>query len=73
MFPLELQTNRTYVSNLINQEFSCSFNEFVNEYRIIEAKKLIAEKDSKNYSLDYISEAAGFGSINTFIRVFKGI
>lgn len=66
-----LQTNRTYVSNLINQEFSCSFSEFVNEYRVIEAKNLLKEKSSINYSLNYVSETAGFGSLNSFIRVFK--
>ena len=68
---MKLQTNRTYVSQLINNEFNCSFSEFVNEYRIIEAKKLLADQFYENYSLDYISETVGFGSLNTFIRVFK--
>lgn len=66
-----LNTNRTYISNIINKEFACSFSEFVNRYRILEAKKLLQEKSSKNYSLDHISEKAGFGSLHTFIRVFK--
>jgi len=68
---LKLQTNRTYVSNLINTEFKCSFSEFVNNYRIAEAKKLLAEPTHQNYSLDYISEVSGFGSIHSFIRIFK--
>jgi AraC-like DNA-binding protein len=67
----ELNTNRTYISNIINTDFSCSFSEFVNQYRIIEAKALLNDPTSKNYSLDYISEQVGFGSLHTFIRVFK--
>ncbi len=66
-----LGTNRSYVSALINTEFSCSFNEFVNKYRIAEAKILIKENSNENYSLNYIAESAGFGSVGTFIRVFK--
>jgi AraC-like DNA-binding protein len=68
---MQLQTNRTYVSQLINNEFNCSFSEFVNEYRVIEAKQLLTNQAYNNYSLDYISESVGFGSLNTFIRVFK--
>ena len=67
----KLQTNRTYISNLINTEFSCTFSEFVNGYRIKEAKILLTEKSSNMYSLDYIAEKSGFGSLSTFIRVFK--
>ena len=66
-----LQTNRTYISNLINQDFSCSFSDFVNKYRFLEARKLLQDGSFDNYSLHYISEVAGFGSLNTFIRVFK--
>ncbi len=67
----QLQTNRTYISNLINQEFSCSFSDFVNKYRFLEARKLLQDESFDNYSLHYISEVAGFGSLNTFIRIFK--
>ncbi len=68
---LSLQTNRTYISNLINQEFNCSFSEFVNKFRINEAKFIMSDRTYYNYSLDHISEVAGFGSVSTFIRVFK--
>ena len=69
----KLSTNRTYISKLINTEFSCTFSEFVNRYRVIEAKKLLQEESSKNYSLDYISEKSGFGSMVNFMRVFREI
>jgi AraC-like DNA-binding protein len=69
----KLNTNRTYISKLINTEFSCTFSEFVNRYRVIEAKKLLQEESSKSYSLDYISEKSGFGSMVNFMRVFRDI
>lgn len=67
----KLHTNRTYISKHINTQFSCTFNDFVNRYRIEEAKRLLSEEASQNYSLNYISEKSGFGSMGTFMRVFR--
>ncbi len=66
-----LFTNRTYLSNLINQDFNCSFNDFVNKYRIQEAKNLINTDKNQKFTLEYIGEQSGFGSLHTFIRMFK--
>lgn len=66
-----LHTNRTYISKHINTEFSCTFSDFVNRYRIEEAKRLLTCETSKNYSLNYISEKSGFGSMGSFMRVFR--
>lgn len=66
-----LQTNRTYVSTLINSEFGYTFSDFVNSYRIAAARKLLSDSKQQNYSLNYVSEACGFGSVNSFIRIFR--
>ena len=68
---LALQTNRTYVSNLINTEFKVTFCEFVNKYRVEEAKKMLSDTKQQQFTLDFIAESAGFGSVNSFIRIFK--
>lgn len=39
--------------------------------RILEAKNMLANDEFDNQSLKYISEEVGFGSLNTFIRVFR--
>lgn len=39
--------------------------------RILEAKNMLANDEFDNQSLKYISEEVGFGSLNTFILVFK--
>jgi AraC-like DNA-binding protein len=66
-----LKTNRTYISRLINDEFGVNFNEFVNKYRIEEAKKLLESNESKLFTMEHIAEKSGFGSVNSFTRVFK--
>jgi len=66
-----LNTNRTYISRLINQEFEVTFSEFVNRYRVQEAKGLLENDSQQKFSLNHISESAGFGSVSSFIRIFK--
>ncbi len=66
-----LNTNRTYISKHINTEYSCTFSDFVNRYRVEEAKKLLSSNSSIYYSLNYISEKSGFGSMGSFMRVFR--
>lgn len=66
-----LGTNRTYISRLINDEFGINFNEFVNNYRINEAKQLLCGKENSRYKMEHIAEKSGFGSVASFSRVFK--
>jgi AraC-like DNA-binding protein len=66
-----LKTNRTYISKLINNQFDSTFSDFVNNYRIEEAKTLLTQNPPHQFSLNYVSEAAGFGSLSSFIRIFK--
>lgn len=68
---LRLFTNRTYLSNLINTEFSMNFSDFVNRYRVQHAKALMDKDSTLSYSLNYFSEVSGFGSVSSFIRAFK--
>lgn len=64
-----LGTNRSYISKIINDDIGCNFNHYVNSYRVQEAKKLLEEK--RELSLLQVSEQSGFGSINSFFRIFK--
>ncbi len=66
-----LKTNRTYLSRLINVEFNMNFNEFVNKYRITTAKDLLCGEKNNSFTMEYIAEKSGFGSVNSFTRVFK--
>lgn len=66
-----LNTNRTYVSKLINEEFNCPFSDFVNRYRIDEVKYLISQLDGEHLTLEKLAEKTGFTSAASLIRVFK--
>lgn len=63
-----LPLNRTYLSQLINSEYGCSFYQFVTNYRIEEAKRLMREHPDKK--LQEISDQCGFSSPTVFSRVF---
>jgi len=65
----ECGTNRTYLSEYFNRRLKKSFNEFVNDYRIVnESIPLI--KKFPHMSIANISEMSGFGSVATFRRAF---
>ncbi|PKO99662.1 MAG: hypothetical protein CVU13_03810 [Bacteroidetes bacterium HGW-Bacteroidetes-8] len=65
----QLGTNRSYVSNIVNNEFKSTFSDLINHYRVEYAKKLLL--DEKLFILEYISEESGFASVNSFLRAFK--
>jgi YesN/AraC family two-component response regulator len=67
----ELNTNRTYLSNLINNEFQLNFNDLINKYRVKHSTSLIKNGLGDNFSLEDISSASGFGSLSSFNRAFK--
>lgn len=60
------------LSQFINDEFSVNFYDFINKYRVEEAKKLLIE-DTRNYKILAIAFEVGFNSKATFNRVFKNI
>ena len=64
-----LNTNRTYISNLVNSEFNLSFYQFVNKFRIQEAARIIRE--SPDLSTNEVANLVGFNSISSFITAFK--
>nr|WP_321453252.1 AraC family transcriptional regulator [uncultured Carboxylicivirga sp.] len=66
-----LNTNITYVSQLINKEFECNFNTLINRYRIDYCKKKITESKDENVLMKQIGFEAGFSSQSTFYNAFK--
>ncbi len=65
-----LNTNRTYISTIINEDFGKSFIVYVNEYRIREAQHRMLDPDEER-SIALIAEAVGFKSHSSFIDFFK--
>jgi len=67
----DLNTNRTYISRLINQVYGQRFSTFVNHYRIEESKRLMSEPGTQNYSLTVLASMSGFLNYSSFVRAFK--
>lgn len=63
-----LPINRTYLSQLINAEYGCSFFQWVNAMRINEAKRILSEEP--DLKLNEVASRCGFSSRQAFSRVF---
>jgi len=63
-----LPMNRTYLSKFINDEYGCSFFQFVNHYRVEEAKKLMAS--APEMKIGDVATNTGFSSPTVFSRTF---
>jgi len=67
----KLNTNTSYLSKIINDEFNLNFNNFINSYRIKEARILLSNPENYNYTIASISNKVGFKSISVFNKAFK--
>lgn len=62
-----LGTNRTYVSNYINQKLHTTYYQYVNSWRLRRAAELLT---TTTLSLDDIAQRSGFNSRSSFRRNF---
>jgi AraC-like DNA-binding protein len=63
-------TNRTYLSQIINYMHKTNFNTFINKLRIEEAKKLLL-MDNMKTPLKHLCTQSGFNSYTVFNDAFK--
>ena len=63
-----LPLNRTYLSQLINAEYGCNFYQFVTNYRIEEAKRLMT--GHPEMTMEDVAGQCGFSSARSFYRTF---
>lgn len=63
-----LPLNRTYLSQLINSEYDCSFYQWVNSLRIKEAQRLMREQP--DMTIEDVSKQSGFSYRRNFSRIF---
>ncbi len=66
-----LNVSRNQLSIVINQVHKKNFYEFINNYRIIEVKRLMTAPANKHLKLISLAYDAGFNSKATFNRIFK--
>ena len=69
----QLNTNRVYLSQIINETFNCNFNQLINEYRIKEFIRLVHEEDHNKLTIEALAFKVGFYNKATFNQSFKKI
>ena len=70
---LLVESNNTYVSQVINNTMHKNFRALLNEYRIREAQRLLSKSDAARYTIESISLQLGYKSPNTFRAAFQEI
>jgi len=66
-----LHVSPQILSQVINQKSEKNFNNFVNAFRIEEAKRLLPLEEFKNQTIAAIAYEVGFNSISSFNTAFK--
>ena len=62
-----LERNSKYISRLFKEDTGIGLLDYINQYRICQAKKLM---QSKEYSFEKIAEMVGYANVQTFRRAF---
>ncbi|MFA7686820.1 MAG: AraC family transcriptional regulator [Moheibacter sp.] len=65
----QIQTNRNYLSNSITTYANTNFNNFINSYRIREAKRMILQ--NPDLTLNEVMYTCGFNSRTPFYMAFQ--
>ena len=65
-----LGTNRTYLSQVINEQTGQTFTQYVNRYRLDETIRLLGDPQA-DITLKGIASDVGFSSMTTFYKVFQ--
>jgi AraC-like DNA-binding protein len=67
----KLSISAHHLSQIINERLKQNFFDFVNTYRVAEAKRKLVDPAKKHYSLLAIAEEVGFNSKSAFNVAFK--
>lgn len=67
----KLDVSPYYISQVLNQKLKNNFYDFVNAYRVEEAKKLLLNPSHENFTILTVAFDSGFNSKTTFNTVFK--
>lgn len=65
-----LHLSESYLSYIFKNNLLMNFNDYINSLRIGDAVNMLKYED---YSMSYISDTVGFGTIRTFNRAFQKI
>jgi len=66
-----LETNHTYLSQIIKEKSGMNLSQFINSYRIKEAVRVLSDNTQADYPLKQLCSDLGFNSLSRFYVLFK--
>jgi AraC-like DNA-binding protein len=66
-----VKCNRHHLSQVLNESLQQSFYDYINHFRVEEAKQLLLDSARRSHKIAAIAYDAGFNSLSTFNEVFK--
>jgi AraC-like DNA-binding protein len=66
-----ISSNRHHLSQVLNERLKKSFYDYVNYFRVEEAKLTLSDPAKMHYKIASIAYDAGFNSLSTFNEVFR--
>jgi YesN/AraC family two-component response regulator len=66
-----LNTNRSYISKIINTVYKMNFSDYINKLRIEESCEIICTNTDPNFTIDHLFSEVGFVGKSTFYNAFK--
>lgn len=67
---IQLGTNRQYLSNYINREKGKTFYEYINNFRLEEAVRILSSNPKHPQTMEEVATQSGFNTYSTFLRSF---
>ena len=67
----EMNTKPYLISRCLNEIMDKKFNDYINEFRVLEVKQLLNETENNKYTLLSLAMEAGFNSKSSFNRAVK--
>ena len=67
----ETKMSTTKVSGIINNNSNFNFSDYINQFRINKAKKILLDNKYTDYNIEAIGFECGFNSKSTFYTAFK--
>ena len=60
-----------YVKQVLSEKLNLSFFEFISEYKVLRAKRLLTKIDDNHFSISKVAIESGFKTDESFIVLFK--
>jgi len=66
-----MNLSRNQTSQIINEHFNLTFFDFINRYRIMEAKNMLIDFDNQRLTMAQLAYEVGFNNRASFYKAFK--